>query len=268
MSYDPKTRPGYDPRTWLSVSKWNAITKCGELYRLERIEKKPSRPAAWTVRGIAVHTTIEEWEKSDRTTDPEALYVQAWRSAADETESRFPDVNGWIKTPRVGSVQKDMVLREKDGLQQVQRYVERAEAESDLWRVAGTEVKFTLEYPLFVIRGYIDQILEWYDGDLTLRDIKTGGDDSENDRQLSLYSYGYEAETGKVVEFGDYWYTKLDRPSKPIKLRRYSEAFIEQELLKVKQILDLQLFLANPSIKNCFSCPVSEFCLESKATNV
>lgn len=254
----------YDPRRWLSVSKLKSVGKCGRQYQLERIEKKPSRPAAWTVRGIAAHSTIEQWEKSKRQIDPEAEYQRAWDDAMTITIDQYPDVSNWQRTPRVGSVARDIELRFKDGLQQVLRYCERAIDEEDLWRVREAEFPFTLEFSEFIIRGVIDQVREWEDGDLSLWDLKTGGDDSEDNRQLGVYRQGYLKETSIDIPVGAYWYSKLDRASKSIDLNVYTPEYIFQEFEKLDRIMTQGLYLANPSKKNCKFCPVSEHCLESK----
>lgn len=257
----------YDPRSWLSVSKLKSVTKCGRAYELERIQKVPSRPAAWTVRGIATHDAIEQWEKSGRDIDIKEYFNQsAWPAAYEQTLEKYPDLNNWLKTPRVKSVSQDLVYRHLDGLEQSMKYTERAIAESDLWRVVETEVPFTLEFPGqdFIINGYIDQIREWNDGDLSIWDIKSGNDDSEDNRQLGVYGLGYYQKTGTKISDGCYWYTKLNRPSKSIDLTIYTEEYIIEEFSKLDQIIKSGLFLANPSIKGCFACGVADHCLESK----
>jgi putative RecB family exonuclease len=255
----------YDPRTWLSASQWKAVTSCGRRYELERREKAPSRPAAWTPRGTAVHNTIEEWEKEKRRLDWRGFYEQAWTIAVDETLEKFPDTSKWFLTPRVKGVERDLALRHADGLAQVERYVERALDEKSDWEVIDTEVSFEVEFPDILLRGKIDQLRRWNDGELSLWDIKTGGDDSEDNRQLGIYRFGYLDQTGVDIHFGAYFYTKLDRASDSIDLSVYTRNYLNQELQKVKKILDQGLFLANPSIKNCKFCGVADYCLESKS---
>lgn len=247
------------------MSRLKSVTKCGRRFQLEKVEKVPSRPAAWTIRGIAAHSTIEEWEKSGRTIDPEATYQdQHWPEAFRKICDEYPDVDDWIRTPRVKTTARDLQLREADGLTQVQKYVERALDEEDLWRVVESEVDFKMEFPEFFVVGYIDQIREWHDGFQYIVDVKTGGDDQEDNRQLGIYALGYESKTGVRLDTGQYYYTKLNRPSDDIDLRPYTREYIHGEFLTLDKILSQNLFLANPSIKNCFSCNVSRHCAESK----
>lgn len=255
----------YDSRTWLSVSRWKSITKCGERYRLERVEKHQSRPAAWIPRGVAAHSTIEEFEKSGRTIDPEQYFNEvAWPEALARTTLDYPNLDNWILTPRVRTVTQDLKLRQADGLKQVLRYVERALDEADLWRVVEVEYPFEIEFPGILFRGYIDMVREWHDGDLYLCDLKTGGDDDEDNRQLGAYGLGYQMTSGKSVPYGLYVYSKLDRSSTAIDLAPYTYDYVNQELQKLKKILDQGLLLANPSKSNCKFCGVAEFCKESK----
>lgn len=258
----------YDPRSWLSVSRLKSVTKCARQYELERVEKVPSKPAAWTVRGIAAHDSIDLWEKTDRSIDIEKHFHEtAWPVAFEKTREKYPEVDDWMRTPRVGSVSRDLELREKDGASQVARYADRALAEEQDWRVIEAEFKFRLEFPGedFVINGYIDQIREWWDGDRSIWDVKTSSnDETEDNRQLGVYRLGYLAATDYDIKYGAYWYTKLDRASKDIRLDVYTPEYVVGEFRKLDQILNQKLFLANPSIKNCFACGVAKHCLESK----
>lgn len=247
-----------------SVSKLKAYTRCGRQFELERINELPSRPAAWTVRGHAVHQTIETWEAFDREGDPLKMFRDAWDTALAEQTERFPDLSRWMRTPRVKSTEQDVKLRYLDGEKQVTRYVERALDEADLWRVVETEVPFEIETEKFVVRGKIDQIREWEDGELSIWDIKTGSDDQEDNRQLGFYGLGYWYETGKKIPWGSYWYTKLDRASKSIDLNVYTQKYLFSQIDMLMAGINARVFLANPSKKNCFACGVAAHCIESK----
>lgn len=52
----------------LSFSSFSQYSRCGEQFRLKRIDKVdvPERPASWTIFGNAYHKAVEEWELSDR----------------------------------------------------------------------------------------------------------------------------------------------------------------------------------------------------------
>lgn len=257
----------YDPRLWLSISQLKSVARCGRAFQLERIEKKPSRPACWTVRGTASHDSIETWEKSGRSIDAvEYLREEAWPKALEETIAKYPDTSQWILTPRVKSFENDLKLRLNDAVEQVTRYVSRALDEADLWQVEASEIEFKLEPEGedFIVRGYIDQLIRWSDGDLTIRDLKTGGDSGEANMQLGMYKLGLKQAMGIDVTWADFWYLKLDRGSQPVDLRPYTQEYMVQEFRKLVAIKKQGLYIANPSKDTCKFCGVAEFCLESK----
>lgn len=255
-----------DYRRWLSVSRLKKVSHCGQQYYYQKIEKHPTKPYPWTVRGIAAHSAIEEWERSDRTIDPESYYVDvAWPEAYEKILEDTPDLKDWGKTPRVGSVKKDLEKRQEDGLKQVQTYVDRALEEEHLWRVVEMELEFKLEYPDFWIVGYIDQIREWIEtGEKYIVDCKTGGDDSEDNRQLGTYRLGYFKTKGEWLDFGMYYYPKLDRYSDDIDLSIYTEDYLLDQFTKLDMILENKIFLPNPSFKNCQFCDFTDLCAEAK----
>lgn len=274
----------FDPRMRLSVSQLKSVAQCGRSFFLSRIEKVPQVQYAWNLRGSAAHLAIEYWELNGRDIDIEDYYVnQAWPGEYQKILERHPDAP-WGTTPRVKAVagtkngvgrmtavEHDLQLRKEDGLKQIQNYVTRALAEQDDWRVEHSEVPFTLDWgpeTPFTVVGYIDQVLLWSDGDRTLRDLKTSSnDDHESNIQLGVYKFGLKAALGIDVQYGDLWYCKLDRPSKPMDLSVYTDEYIKGEFQKLYEIKTQGLYLANPSLKNCFSCPVSKHCIESKNTN-
>lgn len=267
----------YDPRPWLSVSQVSSLVSCGRAYEIERIEKIPGRPAAWTVTGIAVHDVLDWWEKGFRQyseLEIDAKYEEAWAVAYDKTVERYPDVDNWIKTPQCKTVARDVELRQKAGRDHVRRYILWAKSEEHLWMPAklpnGTlavEVPFKIDFgsdePFFV-RGYIDKVIQWVDGTLTIDDIKTGGDDRENARQLAMYRFALNKLYGWDITHGRYYYTKLNRPSPWIDLTPFDEAYLKDYYDKAWQIKEQGLFLANPSKKGCLFCGVRSSCREMK----
>lgn len=61
-------------RSYSQLSHWS---ECGMRYRLERIDKVPSRPGVWLPAGTAVHRCIEEY-----------LRHRLAQPAADQEEGR------------------------------------------------------------------------------------------------------------------------------------------------------------------------------------
>lgn len=246
------------------------------LYYLEKVKKVPSPPASWTIKGSAVHGALEAWELGGRgNTNLEDIYDTSWRVALERAEARFPDHNEWIMTPRVKNIETDLALRRQQGLSEVIEYAKMALANDDVWAPAtlpdGTlaiEVPFKIDFgsdtPFFLI-GYIDILKYWKQtGVITVGDYKTGGAESENYRQLGLYAYAATTQYDIPIRWGEYYYTKLNRSSGWKDLSRYTGDYLYQQYSVLDQAIDLGLFVANPSQRQCKTCGVKQFCPEMK----
>lgn len=268
-----------DPRRARSVSQLKSYTGCGMRYKLERLEKKPSPPAAWTIRGIAVHGVAEDWEKSERTADPEQLYEHHWAKALEEQQNKYPDLDSWIKTPRVKSTERDLELRFQDGLDQlvgnakVPGYIPQALADAGQWQphrlpdgTLAVELKIKIDFgdssDFFVI-GYVDLVKEWSNGLLSVADFKTGGDSGEDYRQLGTYREGLRQTYGIDVRQGELIYPKLGRTSGWVDLSRYDADYLRPVYEQLDQGIEAGIFLANPDKEKCnLFCSVKQFCPE------
>lgn len=260
------------PSRHLSQSQVSKLVNCGELYRLERIERKPSPPAAWTVKGVVVHDVLDWWEKDGRPQFDESEYKARWDTFYQKQLVRYPDLSQWTRTPRTGSTERDLELRYADGLKEILRYVARAESEAHLWVPFVIEGKPAVELPFeltlpgcdFTVQGYIDMLKFWKQtGVVTVSDYKTGSDKRQNWKQLGLYAYAARTIYGLDVNHGQYFYTKLDRPSKWKDLSDYTGEYLAEEYTKADKIIQQQLFVANPSLDGCTFCTVKQYCKES-----
>lgn len=251
------------------------LTSCGLAYKLERIDKHPSPPAAWTVKGIALHEALEGWEKGERTEDPLVLFEEAWEKCLASMVVKQSDLSKWVKTPRVKLTETDLDLRHRDGLLEVERYTTRALAEADIWvpwrledGTVAVELKFEYDFgpeTPFVIWGYIDILQYWLaEGVVTVGDYKSGRDSRENKRQLGLYRAAANKYYGANIDFGQYYYTKLDRSSGWLDLRHYTPEYLLEEYTMADKMIQQNLFLANPSKDGCKFCGVKQFCDEMK----
>lgn len=264
----------WDDRRRLSVSQLGTYSRCPMLYRLQKIDRVPSPPAAWTIKGTAVHDTIEEWERQGR---PESFDLVAFFEARFEVELQralgiHPDTKEWIRTPRTVSAERDLELRFVDGIREVSGYAERAIAESHLWQplrledgTVAVELPFTLDFTTFTVVGRIDIVQRWsHDGSVTVGDYKTGSDASENYRQLGVYRLALLENYGLDVSFGRYIYTKLDRSSPWIDLRRYTREYVMGQFAALDRAITYDVFPPAPEKKKCFLCSVRPHCEEMK----
>lgn len=261
-----------EPRRYArSVSQLKNYTRCGEAFYLERMVKPrlPRYPAAWTIVGNALHELYEDWELNGRDFVIAPRYAEVYdRIVAEETE-KCPDLDQWVKTPNVKTTQKDIDLRRAEGEEQARLYEQHCrEAEWKLWELpdggAAVEVPFEVELWGVPVRGKIDTLLEWPDGQITVRDLKSGSKEGNDDhRQLGLYRYVAATMFDITLRRGEYFYTKprIFGSGGWVTLDRYTD----EKLAKDYQALDVgiqnNIFLANPG-KACGFCGVKEYCSE------
>lgn len=263
----------YDEKPWRSVSQLRTLSDCGEAYRILKVSKLPSKPAAWTVRGIAVHDTIEQWERSSRSLDPvKYITEEAWPKAFEKMQTQYPDLDNWLRTPGVKNTANDLKLREKESPDHVSVYCDRAVREESRWRVwqpgssnpPAVEVEFRLDFGDFKVVGYIDQIIEWYSGEsYTIKDIKSGRDSKEDNRQLGLYAYAANQLFNLGITSGSYWYTKLDKDTGLKDLSPYTKEYLHDQYSVLNSMIEAKHFLANPEREKCQKfCGMRDHCRE------
>ena len=260
-----------------SVSQLKSYTSCPLAFKLERLEKKPSPPAAWTIKGLAVHQAIQLWEESHRAYDWPSGYRNSFDIFRRKAEEKYPDLTQWIKTPSVKTTERDLELREEQGLKELEVYVNRALRQHDEWQPhrledGGVAVELPFELDLgddlpFYLRGYIDLLQYWKaDGTVTLSDIKTGSDDREDYRQLGAYRVALKECYDIDITYGRYWYTKLDRGSEWIDLSRYTPEYLLDQYSQLDRAIESGIFLPNPGKSKCKFCPVKLHCPEMSMT--
>lgn len=247
-----------------SVSQLRMLRECGEKFRLLKIERKPDRPSAAMVQGIAFHEAYELWERSDRKIDAVATYHQTYDAKVAEISQATP-LTEWIKYGKIGSVQKDIEARRERGAEQVETYIDHClKAPWRVWHLPdespAVEVDFEIDVGTSIVRGKIDVILEWTDGQLTVRDMKTGNKESSA-IQLGLYKVAANECLGLDITYGDYYYAKTGELSDPIHLGNFDLAYLANQFETADKIIEQRLFLASPG-SNCFQCPVQKYCRE------
>jgi len=162
-----------------------------------------------------------------------------------------------VTAPRVKDVANDIEIRAENGLLMCESYEEHCRESP--WKIIQLEQKFTLDLGDFEVWGAVDSLLGWPSGNQTIRDLKTGNREKSS-FQLGVYKYAIQKSLGVTIEWGEYYYTK-DGKSVEADLKRYTDTYIEDQLVKLDKAIMAELFLANPG-DACTFCGVKEYCRE------
>ncbi|MFF4818055.1 RecB family exonuclease [Kitasatospora sp. NPDC001309] len=251
-----------------SVSQLTSYSQCSERYRLERLDKVPQTPAGWTLQGLAVHETIEAWERSGRewaAGELTAIYRESWQKHLDRMKAQEPDIDRWLTgTPKLkGSA--DVERRHDKGLIQVADYIEDALAsEWSIWETPdydlAIELPFRIDLNGVEVVGYIDQVREWPDGSLEIVDLKTGSKTPEWDVQLGVYRLavleGY-AVADPIT--GSFFMLKNGKYAQAKNLDSYTRPRLEAWFAALSRGIEANAFLPNPG-GHCRMCSVWKYC--------
>ena len=263
------TEPEQDHR---SVSQYNTYQKCPYAYKLSRVDKVWSRPAAWLAQGSAVHEACEIWERSNREMgleETQEKFKESYETHINDMCEITPDFDRWFASgPYKG--EQDIERRYNIGLQHVETYIDYYEnnPQEVIWvdpvtGVPGIELAFDIVLDGVLVRGYIDAIISFGE-DLIVRDTKTGNKPGD-EFQLATYSVGvnevYNIQPNKLEYFMTKTGSIIDHPLKGWSKERVTTMFKELED-NIKE----ERFDAKPSKANCLFCDVSESC-EFRWTN-
>lgn len=251
-----------------SVSQYTTFVRCGEQYRLTKIEQAPQTPAAWFFQGIAFHVAIEAWEKSLRELPDEMvtqLYVSEYRKQETRAKGVEPDVSKWLTGGRV-KPENDVVRRLERGEAQVKDYMAWARSKADEWRIwqflpgeAACELPFSLHFGDVEVIGSIDQVVEFRDGTLRPRDLKTGTKLPDTAFQLAVYDFALEELFGFKCQWGDFYMAKNTDATDPRDLSYYTRERLTRWFENMDRAVRLGIFLPNPG-DVCRTCGVRRYC--------
>ncbi|MFD6970576.1 RecB family exonuclease [Streptomyces sp. NPDC059949] len=252
--------------THRSVSQYSSFVRCGEAYRLEKVARAPQNQAAWFIQGTAYHEAVEKWEKANRAHGPDQLaewFEEAWERDMAAALAIEPDTSRWL-TGGTTKPDTDIKNRRKRGRDQVEAYFEYAiEAPERIWEpvdgMPAVELPFTLNLGGIEIRGFIDQVVEYPDGHLRVRDLKTGTRLPDTAFQLAIYDHALDDLFGVKPGFGDYFMAKNNSPTEPKNLQDFSREKVTRWFRNMDRAVRTGLFLPNPG-DACRTCTVRRFC--------
>lgn len=240
-----------------SISQLKTYTRCGEQYRLERIEEHPETPAAWTALGTAFHESYQAWEESERSLDFGEKFLGLYDTLIDDWRSEFPDLNQWAKPPGMSVVTSINHYRKRALAHDVPEY--QLHCEQSAGEVVGIEIPFSIDLGGVRVQGRIDKV-EYYPGSdmYVVEDLKTGSPEADDDTRQTEF-YGFVAnELGYEVKKARYWYTKVNRGGDWVEVNKPKTYWLRM-FEQLDWAIEDKLFLPNPG-KICGLCTYRKAC--------
>ena len=252
-----------------SVSQYNQYEKCPYSYKLDRIDKVWSRPAAWLAQGSAVHVAGEMYERSGREmtlAEMEDIFRESYAEEITKYTEETPNFEYWFRSGPYGG-ERDIERRYGIGLEQCGKYKTWYDKHPNevIWisedGTPGIEIGFDVDLDGVPVRGYIDAvILDEETGEITVRDNKTGNTPGD-DFQLGTYKVALEIEYGlEGIEHGDYWMGRSGKPTYPYKIGEWTKERITEEFHKLEENIQAGRFEAKPEASKCMFCSVNTSC--------
>lgn len=267
-----------------SFSQLNTLRRCGEAYRLSRVEGIPSRPSVPAVAGAAVHLGTETTDRRlEEWTEPSEAQVQeiieegidvALSSVDDEVRSEEWPVEDWNYFGK-----QNLDWFRSDGIPNSIRAYVGWRVNSDLELAQLQDVGLGIEIPFVVklweieLRGYIDRLLVQPETmAFYVLDLKTGHKPA-TDEQLGLYRYALSEQYGIDVTWGGFLYNLKGGPgdgrgqvklTQPIDLRHWSKEKLYLMYSKADFLIKQGIYLPFPG-DNCFTCDVKHACQFAQA---
>ncbi|GAB4584438.1 RecB family exonuclease [Nocardia sp. IFM 10818] len=255
------------PLAHRSVSQLQQYEKCPYAYKLARIDRVWSRPAAWLAQGSAVHTVAEMYERSERTMTLQAaqdLFREEYSTEIAKYTERTPNFEFWFWSGPYNG-ERDIERRYGIGLEQVAKYLDWYERhpEEVIWiapdGTPGIELGFNIDLDGVRVRGYIDAVIQNGD-EVRVRDNKTGNQPG-GDFQLGVYSVALADEYGiDPPQVGDYWMGRSGKPTKDYRIGEWTRERVTEAFHELEGNIRAERFEPKPDPDKCRFCDVKASC--------
>lgn len=256
-----------------SVSQLNQYVRCPQAYKLSRIDKVWSRPAAWLPQGTAFHHVAETYELCLADGKPMSLeqaqeffrneYAAEVNLLCEET----PNFDWWFWSGPYNG-QRDIERRYHIGLEQVEKFIAWREFEGQqIWITPdgkpAIELEFKIDLDGILVRGFIDAVVV-VDGEIRVRDYKTGNSPGD-DFQLGVYALAVGMTYGvEPPRTGDYFMAgkkgKPASPTAPYDLTHWTREKITARFHEVEEQIQAGNFEPLPEPSKCGFCDVNYHC--------
>lgn len=267
-----------DYRSWSQMSGYE---QCPEAYRLERVEKVPSKPAVWFPAGTAYHSATEQFDRyaveyglksAVEVGGWDTTYLAEFESELDEIREVEPDESKWrvtssplVKWKATGETAD---WWREFGPKMVTKYVDWRAANKDKYRIylmpngsPALELEYTVLHGTVMSKGSTDAILEDIETGATIGvDRKTGKSKPKNLDQLGWYMVtGEQALNPIKIWYGAFFMARSGTLTEPEPLDDYRDGRLAQRLAEMDRDERQGLYPAKPS-HLCNWCGVNAFC--------
>lgn len=278
-----------------SVSQLNEFTKCPMAYKLSRIDKEWSRPAAWLPQGTAVHSVLEAVELARVQGTPmsldeaKELFKETYSKHTGALCAETPNFDWWFWSgPYNGT--RDVERRFEIGLEQIEKFFAWRDANGqEIWvtpdkvdrrcmttenhehHVDGCECRpgepaielsFKIELDGILVRGFIDAVVV-VNGKPLVRDYKTGAKPGD-DFQLGVYALAVNTLFGTEITEGDYFMAGKKgvkaKPTPVFDLSKWTREAVTKRFHEVEAEIQAGNFEAKPEPDKCGFCSVNFSC--------
>lgn len=261
-----------------SQSQINQLRTCGLQYKLERLDRVPSRPSCPAVAGKIFHSASEEIDKllhrSPDAGQRELVQLGADivndiydAAIAEESEHFSPDE--WKRYGRKTKAKpnaEDMDWFRDEGIpNMIVAYVDWRLFYG--WRLAeipgfgpAIEVPFNYYIDGILVHGWIDRVFE-ENGQPFPVDLKTG-QKPKTDEQLGLYGAALKAGLHWDIKWGYYVYglkTGEAKTTAPLAIDHWTDEKLGLVMRPAQQQIVSGIFIPHPG-DDCFHCGVNHVC--------
>lgn len=271
-----------ETRKHRSVSQLKQYERCPYSYKLARVDRAWSRPAAWLPQGSAVHTVFEHVRLRELAGNPmsleeaQDLFREEYAKEVEGYTEVTPNFEYWFASgPYRGEV--DVERRYDIGLEQVEKFIGWTDShpEEVIWiapdGTPGIELAFDIDLDGVLVRGYIDAVIVNYKtvnngpADIIVRDYKSGNTPGD-DFQLGVYGVALaEMYCIKPPVFGDYYMAgkkgQPGKPTYPYRIGEWTRERVSEKFAELEDNIVNERFDPKPDPKVCNFCDVAMACI-------
>ena len=263
-----------EPDVHRSYSQLNTYRRCGEQYRLEKIEHAPQRPSAAAVAGSVIHVATEVMDNLIMAESDVDIPDRAMVAAHEELRSQLDYWNqqGYTREQFKVYGRQNVDWYQDVGIPNAVEAYWRWRHDSPFTLVTlpghgpAIEVPFNIQFGNDVqVHGHIDRVFEAEDQWFPI-DLKSGRK-PPTDEQLGLYAMALLATYGIEINWGFYLYNLKAGEAKltpPLRLSHWTVEKLASMYFQLDTAVRADLFIPHPG-EECFHCPVINSCRFAQA---